>query len=222
MGVLDVSPASAGVVTLTLNRPEKRNALSIELRDAVSDALDRLATDEEVKVAVITGVGTVFSAGFDLGEFQVTEDGFQDRLWASSDRFHRTCLTFPLPLVAAVNGPALAGGFDLAVMCDIRVAAETAVFAHPEQAWSDVVYSPLYDLVGGAVARDLCFTGRLVTAEEAKALGFVSRVVPAADLQAAVAEVTEAIARAPRVNLLRTKAKALARARVSVGATLDL
>jgi enoyl-CoA hydratase len=222
MGVLGVSPVSGGVVTLTLNRPEKRNALSIELRDAVSDALDQAAADDEVKVAVITGAGAVFSAGFDLGEFQVTEAGFQDRLWASSNRFHRTCLTFPLPLVAALNGPALAGGFDLAVMCDIRIAAETVVFSHPEQAWSDVVYAPLHDLVGGAVARDLCFTGRLVTAGEAKALGLVSRVVPADDLPAAVAEVTEAIARAPRANLLRTKAKALARARVSVGATLDL
>jgi enoyl-CoA hydratase len=222
VGVLEVGPVADGVVTLTLNRPEKRNALSIELRDAVSDALDRLATDEAVKVAVITGAGGVFCAGFDLGEFQVTEPGFQERLWASSDRFHRTCLTFPLPMVAAVNGPALAGGLDLAVMCDLRVASEWAVLSHPEQAWSDVVYAPLHELVGGAVARDLCFTGRSVNASEAKAIGLVSRVVPASDLTAAVGEVTAAIARAPRANLLRTKAKALARAHTSVGATLDL
>ncbi|HLK41885.1 MAG TPA: enoyl-CoA hydratase/isomerase family protein [Thermoleophilia bacterium] len=222
MGVLELSTVAEGVVTLTLNRPEKRNALSIELRDAVSDALDQVAVDEQVRVAVITGAGDVFSAGFDLSEFQVADQDFQKRLWASSDRFHRTCLTFPLPLVAAVNGPALAGGFDLAVMCDIRVATDTAVFSHPEQAWSDVVYSPLHDLVGGAVARDLCMTGRTITADEARRLNVVSRVVPPADLPAAVAEVTGAIARAPRANLLRTKAKALARARVSAGATLDL
>jgi enoyl-CoA hydratase len=220
--VLDVSPAADGVVILTLNRPEKRNALSIELRDAVSDALDRLAGDETVKVAAITGAGPVFCAGFDLGEFRVEDAAFQQRLWASSDRFHRTCVTFPLPFVAAVNGPAMGGGFDLAVMCDIRLAADTAHFAHPEHEWSDVVYGPLHDLVGGAVARDLCMTGRSITAAEAKALGVVTKVVPPAELPAAVAEVTAAIARAPRANLLRTKAKAVARSRIQVGGTLDL
>jgi enoyl-CoA hydratase/carnithine racemase len=222
VGVLDVSPIADGVAILTLNRPEKRNALSIELRDAISDALDALAGDEQLKVVVITGVGQVFSAGFDLAEFREPAPEFQRGLWASSDRFHRTCLTFPLPLVAAVNGPALAGGFDLAVMCDIRIAAETATFSHPEQTFGDVVYSPLRELVGGAVARDLCLTGRSITANEALALNLVSRVVASADLPAAVAEVTGAIARAPREILARTKAKALARARVSVEATLDL
>ena len=118
-----------GVARITLHRPEKKNALSIRLRDEVSDALDALAVDESVKVVVITGAGDVFSAGFDLHEFEDAD--LADALWASSDRFHATVLRFPLPLVAAVNGPALAGGFDLAVMCDIRVAADTARFAHP-------------------------------------------------------------------------------------------
>src|ERR1043166_1598321 len=159
-----------GAVTLPLNRPEKKNALSIALRDAISDALDALAGDEAVKCVVITGSGDVFCAGFDLKEFSIDELGFQDRLWESSDRFHRTVLQFPLPLIAALNGAALAGGFDLAIMCDIRTAAATVPFAHPEQQWSDVVYSPLHDLVGGAVARDLCMTGRFVEVDEALAL----------------------------------------------------
>src|SRR3972149_5053429 len=77
-------------------------------------------------------------------------------------RSPRACLGFPLPLVAAVNGPAIAGGFDLAVMCDIRVAAATATFSHPELVFGDVVYSPLHALVGGAVARELAPTGRVV------------------------------------------------------------
>jgi len=71
-------------------------------------------------------------------------------LWASSDRWHRTIIEFPRPTIAALNGPALAGGCDLAVMCDIRIAATTVRFAYPEQAFSDVVYGPLHDLVGGA------------------------------------------------------------------------
>ena len=97
-----------GFATLTLNRPGKRNALSVELRDAISDALDELATDPAIKAIVITGAGSVFSAGFDLSEFEraAGDDAFGRELWASSDRFHATCLRFPLPLVASVNGPA--------------------------------------------------------------------------------------------------------------------
>ena len=205
---------------VTLDRPEKKNALSIALRDEVSDTLDRLAGDEAVKVVVVTGAGDVFSAGFDLREFEQPE--LADELWASSDRFHATVLRFPLPLVAAVNGPALAGGFDLAVMCDLRVAADTARFAHPEITFGDVVYGPLHDLVGGAVARELCFTGRVVRADEAKALGLVSAVVPGGELLDAVTGYTDAIVRAPRDVLLRTKAKVIRRAAVTTGATLDL
>jgi 1,4-dihydroxy-2-naphthoyl-CoA synthase len=110
-----------------------------------------------VKAVIITGAGDVFCAGFDLKEFERagTDSEFGKALWASSDRYHRACIEFPLPLIAAVNGPAIAGGFDLAVMCDIRIAAQEARFAHPEITFGDVVYGPLHDLVGGAVARDL-------------------------------------------------------------------
>jgi enoyl-CoA hydratase/carnithine racemase len=209
-----------GVVTLTLNRVDKKNALSIALRDEVSAALDDLAGDEAVKTVVITGAGDVFSAGFDLREFQQPE--LTDRLWASSDRFHATVLRFPLPLVAAVNGPAIAGGFDLAVMCDVRVAAETARFSHPEIEFGDVVYGPLHDLVGASVARDLCLTGRILEAAEALSLGLVSSVVAPGDLAAHAMQTAEAIARAPREVLLRTKAKFIRRAGVVAGNTLDL
>jgi enoyl-CoA hydratase/carnithine racemase len=220
--VLLVAPPSGGVVTLTLNRPDKRNALSIELRDAMSDALDGLAVDEAIKVAVITGAGGVFSAGFDLSEFDRLDDPVHaTRLWASSDRWHRTLIEFPLPVVAAVNGPALAGGFDLAVMCDVRVAAAEARFAHPEQRFSDVVYGPLHDLVGGAVARDLCFTGRSISADEALALRLVSAVVPSGGALDAARATAMQMAQAPRDILRRTKAKAVRRAGVS-GPTLDL
>ena len=212
--------ARDSVATLTLNRVEKKNALSIALRDELSDALDDLAGDDAVKTVVITGAGDVFSSGFDLREFQQPE--LTDQLWASSDRFHATVLEFPLPLVAAVNGPAIAGGFDLAVMSDIRVAAETARFSHPEIEFGDVVYGPLHDLVGGAVARELCFTGRVVEAAEAKTLGLVSSVVPPAALTGEVARFTAQIVRAPRDVLLRTKAKAVRRARVVGDKTLDL
>jgi enoyl-CoA hydratase len=213
-----------GIATLTLDRPERKNALSIELRDRIADVLDALAADEAVRVVVLTGAGDVFTAGFDLKEFEqaLGDTEFGERLWESSDRYHKTVLEFPLPTVAAVNGPAIAGGFDLAVMCDIRVASETATFSHPEVTFGDVVYSPLHDLVGAAVARDLCFTGRVVDATEALDLRLVSRVVPPERLADEAAAVARQIARVPRELLLRTKAKALRRAGIAVDGTLDL
>jgi enoyl-CoA hydratase/carnithine racemase len=220
---LVVSDNDDGVVRLVLNRPDKKNALSIELRDAVSDALDELAHDEDVKVVIVAAAGDTFCAGFDLREFDVDEPGFQARLWESADRYHRAVLRFPLPTVAAVQGPALAGGFDLAVLCDLRVATTSARFAHPEQSWGDVVFSPLADLIGSARARDLCFTGRSIDAQEALGMGLVSVVVDTGELEAEVGRRASMIARAPRGSLLRTKAKALKHSGISVDTqTLEL
>ena len=210
---------------LTLNRPEKRNALSVELRDAISDELDALANDDSLKCVVLTGAGTVFSAGFDLREFDraAEDDAFSRELWASSDRYHDTVLRFPLPTIAAINGAALAGGFDLAVLCDLRIAANTARFAHPERTFGDVVYGPLHDLVGGAVARDLTIGGRELNAHEALAVHLVNDVVAPDELAAATAAVVERVCLAPRDVLMRTKAKALRRAGFDGAApTLDL
>ena len=213
-----------GIATLTLDRPERKNALSVELRDRLADVLDTLAAESAVRVVVLTGAGDVFSAGFDLKEFDaaIEDPAFGERLWASSDRYHRAVLNFPLPIVAAVNGPAIAGGFDLAVMSDLRVASETATFSHPEVTFGDVVYAPLHDLVGGAIARDLCFTGRKVDAAEALSLHLVTRVVAPDQLATTASEVAQQIARVPRDLLQRTKAKALRRAAIAVEGTLDL
>ncbi|MBV9254508.1 MAG: enoyl-CoA hydratase/isomerase family protein [Actinobacteria bacterium] len=222
MSLVTVSTPAEAVALLTIDRADKKNALSIAVRDEMSDALDRLANDESVKVVVVTGAGDVFSAGFDLKEFERLDDeAYAATLWASSDRWHRTLIEFPLPTIAAINGAALAGGFDLAVMCDIRIASTAARFAHPEQSFSDVVYGPLHDLVGGAVARDLALTGRAVTVDEALALRLVTRVVAPEQLLEEALLTAAQIARAPRENLRRTKAKAIRRAAVA-GATLDL
>jgi enoyl-CoA hydratase/carnithine racemase len=211
--------------TLTLNRPDKRNALSVELRDAISDALDELADDLATKAVVITGNGPVFSAGFDLSEFTKAagDDAFGRELWASSDRYHETVLHFPLPTVAAVNGAALAGGFDLAILCDIRIASTSARFAHPERTFGDVVYGPLHDLVGGAVARELTIGGREVDARQALELHLVGEVVPPEVLMDAAGAAVERIVAAPRDVLMRIKAKALSRAGYAPGtSTLEL
>jgi len=215
-----VTGPDEGVAVLTLTRPARKNALSIALRDEMSAALDRLAIDDACRALVITGEGDVFSAGFDLDEFARPE--LSDELWASSDRWHRTLMEFPLPMVAAVNGAAYGGGFDLATMCDLRVAATAARFAHPEHSFSQVVYGPLHDLVGGSVARDLALTGRRIDAEEAHRLGVVNRIVPPGDLLAEARAVATEIALAPREVLLAMIAKIRRRAGITMGATLDL
>jgi enoyl-CoA hydratase len=213
-------PGEDGVGVLTLARPEKKNALSIALRDEMSDALDDLASDERLRALVVTGAGDAFSAGFDLDEF--ADPAVADELWASSDRWHRTVLQFPLPTVAAVNGAAYGGGFDLSVMCTLRVAGDTARFGHPEHAFSQVVYGPLHDLVGGSVARDLALTGRRIDAAEAERLGLVSRVVPSRRVVDEARALAAEIALAPRDVLLAMQAKILRRAGITAGPTLDL
>ncbi|HVC71041.1 MAG TPA: enoyl-CoA hydratase/isomerase family protein [Acidimicrobiales bacterium] len=216
---------SPAVAVLTLNRPDRRNALSTALRDEISDRLAHLATDADLSVLVITGAGPVFCAGFDLAEFEqaAADPSFSDRLWASSDRYHHAVATFPLVTLAAVGGPAVAGGFDLAVLCDLRIASTTARFSHPEYTFGEVVYGPLADIVGGGLARELCLTGRTLTAPEARAAHLVSDVVEPDELSAAALALADRVALGDAGSLRRTKAKALARSGLSREAgTLEL
>jgi enoyl-CoA hydratase len=221
--VLLTGPDEHGTAVLTLNRPAKKNAMSVAMRDQASALLDQLAADDGVKALVITGAGGTFSAGFDLGELQNPDAAFQQYLWQSSDRFHETAYRFPLPVIAAVEGVAYAGGFDLAVLCDLRIAAPSARFAHPESVFGPVVYGPLRDLVGGAVARDLVLTGRVIDAQTALRLHLVSEVTQQGALAERALELARLVSRAPREVLIRNKAKFLAHSGVRPGTpTLDL
>jgi enoyl-CoA hydratase/carnithine racemase len=221
--VLFDGPDEHGVAVVALNRPEKKNALSIALRDEVTGLLGRLSRDDAVKALVITGSGGSFSAGFDLAEFAVTAPGHTERLWRSSDLFHHAVLRFPVPVIAAVDGPAYGGGFDLAVLCDLRIATHRAVFGHPEAAYAPVVYGPLHDLVGGAVARELVLTGREVGAAEALRLRLAVELTGPGELDRRARDLARQVSRAPREVLVRTKAKIIARAALDPRtATLDL
>jgi enoyl-CoA hydratase/carnithine racemase len=221
--VLLTGPDEHGTAVLTLNRPAKKNAMSVALRDQASALLDQLAADHAVKALIITGAGGSFSAGFDLGELQNPDAAFQQYLWESSDRFHESAYRFPLPVIAAVDGVAYAGGFDLAVLCDLRIAAPSARFAHPEAAFGPVVYGPLRDLVGGAVARELVLTGRVIDAETALRMHLVSEITGPGALADRALELAHQVSRAPREVLIRNKAKFLAHSGVRPGTpTLDL
>lgn len=191
------------VAVVTLNRPEKRNALSIALRNEIDQCLRELEADDGVSAVVVTGTGPAFCAGFDTTEFAA------DKIQAveeSSNRYHRRLVQFGKPLVAAVNGPALGGGLDLAVLCDVRVAAEGAAFAHPEIKFgAPVLFGPLREIIGGGLARELCLTGRRIDSQEALRIGLVNKVVPADRLLDEALAVATTIAEAPRPALQATK-----------------
>jgi enoyl-CoA hydratase len=222
LALLD-GPDEHGVAIITLNRPDKKNALSIGLRDKVTALLHQLSGDQRVKVVIITGRGGCFSAGFDLTEFAVTDPAHQQRLWESSDRFHHVIHRFALPVIAAVDGIAYGGGFDLAILADLRVATHRARFAHPEARLGPVVYAPLHDLVGGATARDLVLTGRALSAEDALRLHLVTEVTGPGELESRALALAHQIAQAPRDVLIHNKKKFIARSAIDPATpTLDL
>ena len=164
------------VLHLTLNRPERRNALSTELRARLVERLDAAAADDEVAVVVLSGAGDMFCAGFDLKELEAAEDPLA--LFADSATYHRAVEEFPKPLVAAVHGRAVAGGFDLALMCDMRVATTDSAFGQTQvRQGIPALFELVAKVIGDPAARDLCLTGRLVDAAEAKDLGIVQRLV---------------------------------------------
>lgn len=165
-----------GIGFIALNRPAKRNAISIRMRMEISSCLDRWKDSPAVLAVIFTGQGEAFSAGFDLSEFARPEE--YDNLLASSARYHRDVWNFPKPTIAAVNGPALGGGFDLATLCDIRIGSASCAFAHPEIKFgAPPLFTPLRWIVGDGWARDLCLTGRRIHAPEALRLGLVGEVV---------------------------------------------
>jgi len=193
-----------GIGTITLNRPDARNALSIELRDQLSDLLASWHDSPGVRAVVITGAPPVFSAGFDLKEFAQPELARRNR--HSSTRYHRALWSFPKPTVAAINGAALAGGLDLVTLCDMRLASSEATFGHPEIKFgAPPLFTPLRWIVGDGHARDLCLTGRRIDAAEAERIGLVSRVVAPDVLLDEARGVARQIAEAPDVALATLK-----------------
>ena len=193
-----------GIATITLARPDKRNALSIQLRQELMDTLAAWADDEQVRVVILTGEGPAFSAGFDLGEFGQPE--LARAIRHNSTAYHRAVWSFPKPAIAAVNGPAMGGGFDLALLCDMRIASHGASFGHPEIKFgAPPLFTPLRWIVGDGVARDLCLTGRPVDAEEAMRIGLVSRVVAPDALLEEARVAARQIAEAPQAALQTTK-----------------
>ncbi len=176
MGELVLVVKADGIATVTLNRPEKRNALSLELRRELASTFEGLGSDPDVAVVVVTGAGTAFCAGMDRTQFG-GDDANRRELWETSAALFDTLSALPRPVIAAVNGPALGGGFALAAVCDVRFAAPGATFGHPEvRLGIPPSYAALLRALPDQVAREMAFTGRVVDAAEALALGIVRDV----------------------------------------------
>jgi enoyl-CoA hydratase len=201
---IQVEERAGGIGIVILSRPEKRNALSIQMRREISTCLSNWKNSPLVGVAVFTGAGPAFSAGFDLDEFGRPE--LFDELLDSSSRYHRDVWYFPKPTIAAVNGPAMAGGFDLATICDIRICSESAVFGHPEIKFGiSPLFTPLRWIVGDGLARDLCLSGRKIDAKEAHCIGLVSEIVAGDGLLERALQIAAGIMEAPLKALQFTK-----------------
>jgi enoyl-CoA hydratase/carnithine racemase len=177
---LTILEEADGTAVLTLNRPAKRNALSRALRREIVERLDELAESDGVRAVVLAGAGPVFCAGFDRSEFA---GGGMEAVFAEAMEYHRRVYTFAKPLIAAVNGPALGGGCDLAAMCDFRIAATSAAFGQPQVRFgAAAAYDLMRAVLGTGAAREMCLTGRTYDAQEALAIGLVNRVVEPGEL----------------------------------------
>ena len=206
-----VATVDAGVLTATLNRPEKKNAIDTPMIDALLAVLERADLDAAVRVVALRGAGADFSAGMDLNELLASADRRVEENREAALHFGEIFLRMrrlPKPIVALVRGRALAGGCGLATGCDLVLAAESATFGYPEVQRSFVpaiVMALLKRVTGEKIAFDLAATGRILGATEAAAVGLVSRVYEDSDFDDQAGEVLRALAATSGSALAFTK-----------------
>lgn len=216
----------ARVATITLNRPDKRNAISFDLIDDLLHALDEVAKSEAI-VLIITGAGQAFCSGMDLENLKALlgrtpEENFKDS--QAMVRLFRSVYEFPKVTIAAVNGAAIAGGTGLALLCDFTLAVPEAKFGYTEVRIGFVpaiVSTFLLRQIGEKQARDLLLTGRLCDAEEAKSMGLVSEIVPAEKLMTRVRELAAQLMENSPSSLRATKQLLTNHARAELDTHID-
>lgn len=195
-------------VTLTLNRPDKMNAMNQAMGDALEAAIDRAVKDPDVRAVIITGAGRAFTAGFDLGgeDFEMDAEGWREDIGANMRRM-RMLREAPLPIIAAVNGYALAGGLELMMCCDMVIAAEDAMLGEPEVRH---VSAPPTLMLPWTVpmihARHLMYTGDLIDGREAARIHLVNKAVPRETLTAEAERLARKCARMPGAAIKFAKA----------------
>lgn len=215
--------------TLTLNRPEKLNAVVGDMREEIMAALEKFAADESVRVVIVTGAGRGFCAGGDVGYLGELVDkknveGLKGLLYMGKSLV-TLIRKMPKPVIAAVNGPAAGAGLNLAVACDIRIASENASFGasfskiglHPD--WGGSWFLPR--LVGPARACEMVFTGEMIGAMEALRIGLVNKVHPHAEFAGEVEKLAELIANRPPKALALAKQLLWEAGRLGIDETLE-
>jgi enoyl-CoA hydratase/carnithine racemase len=220
-----------GIATLTLNRPDRLNALGGSLRDDLHDAVTRSAADPEVRVMVITGAGKGFCSGGDVKAMGEAKAGQRERplvekIAPGRDRTLLAMREAPQPIIAAVNGAAAGAGMNLALGCDIRIASTAARFTqafvkrglHPD--WGGTYFLPR--MVGTAKACEMIFTGDVIDAAEAERLGIVSRVVAPEELMPTAYELARRIASGPPVAIRLAKRSIYANSELDLRAALQV
>jgi len=202
------------VITVVLNRPEQHNAMNTAMGEDLLACFDALARDPDARAVVFTGAGDkAFCAGGDLKE----RNGMTDEAWRAQhvifEQAAQRVLRCPIPVIAAVEGFALAGGCELAILSDFIVASETAVFGVPETTlgiFPGIGGTQLLPrILGAPLAKELIFTGRRLKADEAKAVGLINHLVPAGQARAKAAEVAATIAKNGPIAVRQAK-KAIA------------
>ncbi|HKV82091.1 MAG TPA: enoyl-CoA hydratase-related protein [Candidatus Sulfotelmatobacter sp.] len=214
------------IATLTLNRPEKRNAISFELIDDLVRALDEVAKSDAI-VLIVTGAGKAFCSGMDLDNLKALlghtpEQNLQDS--ATMVRLFRSLYEFPKVTIAAVNGPAIAGGTGLALLCDFTLAVPDAKFGYTEVRIGFVpaiVSTFLLRQVGEKQARDLLLTGRIFGSEEAARMGLINEIVHAENLIARAKELAALLMENSASSLRATKQLLTDHARTELDAHID-
>jgi len=215
-----------GVAAITLNRPEKRNAISFELIDDLLRALEEVAKSDAI-VLILTGAGKAFCSGMDLDNLKALlgrtpEQNLQDS--ETMVRLFRSLYEFPKVTIAAVNGPAIAGGTGLALLCDFTIAVPDAKFGYTEVRIGFVpaiVSTFLLRQVGEKQARDLLLTGRIIGAEEAMRMGLISEIVAAENLVTRARELAAQLMENSAASLRATKQLLTDHARMELDAQID-
>ena len=196
-----LSRKEGGVGYLTFNNPERHNAVSLEMWEAAEGFLDEFKNDANIRVVVVTGAGgKAFVSGADISKFaneRATKEG-SDRYNEAVDRAYNAFYSFPKPTIAMIRGYCIGGGVGLALCCDMRICTEGSKFAVPAAKLGlGYRYSglkKLADLVGPSFAKEIFFTARQFTAQEAQMMGLVNRVVPDGELESYVGNYAETIA----------------------------
>ncbi|HEX9182503.1 MAG TPA: enoyl-CoA hydratase/isomerase family protein [Burkholderiales bacterium] len=198
--------SQGGVATITLNRPESRNALNLAMCEELRAAAERAAADPEVRLVLVRANGPVFCAGADLKERQGMSEAQVRERRMKAFAAYAAIEALPMPAIAVAEGPVVGSGCEIACACDFIVATQAASFRAPEAIRGTVgATQRLPRILGKRLAKDMLFTGRTLAADEAERHGLVSRLVETATLDAVLAEIARTIVQAPAQALRLAK-----------------